>query len=146
MGALGLGAFFYIAIAIVLTGMVPYANVDPGSPLPSALEAVHRAGWAWIPVVGALIGTSSVILTSLLGQSRIFFVMARDGLLPKAVATIHPRFQTPAAMTMIVGVVVALVAGFVPLPDSLNLVNLGTLSAFTLVSVGLLLNITQHAD
>ena len=138
MGALALGAFFYIAIAIVLTGMVPFSKVDPGSPLPSALESVHMAQWAWIPVVGALIGTSSVILTSLLGQSRIFFVMARDGLLPKAVATVHPRFQTPAAMTMTVGVVVALVAGFVPLPDSLNLVNLGTLSAFTLVSVGVL--------
>jgi APA family basic amino acid/polyamine antiporter len=139
MGALALGAFFYIAIAVVLTGMVPYGKVDAGSPLPSALESVHLANWAWIPVIGALIGTSSVILTSLLGQSRIFFVMARDGLLPKAVATIHPRFQTPAAMTMIVGCVVALVAGFVPLPDSLNLVNLGTLSAFTLVSIGVII-------
>ena len=139
MGALGLGALFYIAIAVVLTGMVPANKVDPGSPLPSALEAVHMAQWAWIPVVGALIGTSSVILTSLLGQSRIFFVMARDGLLPKAVAAIHPRFRTPAAMTMIVGVIVSLVAGFVPLPDSLNLVNLGTLSAFTLVSIGVII-------
>jgi len=138
LGALALGAVFYIAIAVVLTGMVPFAKVDPGSPLPSALESVHREGWAWITVVGALIGTSSVILTSLLGQSRIFFVMARDGLLPKAVAAIHPRFQTPAAMTMTVGVVVSLVAGFVPLPDSLNLVNLGTLSAFTLVSIGVI--------
>lgn len=139
MGALALGAFFYIAIAIVLTGMVPYSKVDPGSPLPSALESVHLTKWAWIPVVGALIGTSSVILTSLLGQSRIFFVMARDGLLPKAVSAIHPRFQTPAAMTLVVGLVVALVAGFVPLPDSLNLVNLGTLSAFTLVSIGVII-------
>jgi basic amino acid/polyamine antiporter, APA family len=139
MGSLGLGALFYVAIAIVLTGMVPYGNVNPGSPLPSALESVHMGSWAWIPVVGALIGTSSVILTSLLGQSRIFFVMARDGLLPRAVATIHPRFQTPAAMTMIVGAIVSLVAGFVPLPDSLNLVNLGTLSAFTLVSIGVII-------
>jgi len=139
MGSLALGALFYISIAIVLTGMVPYTKVDPGSPLPSALEAVHRTSWAWIPVAGALIGTSSVILTSLLGQSRIFFVMARDGLLPKAVSAIHPRFRTPAAMTMVVGIVVSLVAGFVPLPDSLNLVNLGTLSAFTLVSIGVII-------
>jgi APA family basic amino acid/polyamine antiporter len=139
MGALALGAFFYIAIAVVLTGMVPYQNVNAGSPLPSALESVHLTQFVWIPVVGALIGTSSVILTSLLGQSRIFFVMARDGLLPKAVATIHPRFKTPAAMTMTVGVIVAFVAGFVPLPDSLNLVNLGTLSAFTLVSIGVII-------
>jgi basic amino acid/polyamine antiporter, APA family len=139
LGSLGLGALFYIAIAIVLTGMLPYTKIDPASPLPSALEAVHLPQWAWITVVGALIGTSSVILTSLLGQSRIFFVMARDGLLPKAVAAIHPRFRTPAAMTMVVGFVVALVAGFVPLPDSLNLVNLGTLSAFTLVSIGVII-------
>src|SRR5579863_9958353 len=139
MGALALGAVFYIAIAVVLTGMLPANAISSDSPLPSALEAVHLTKWAWIPVVGALIGTSSVILTSLLGQSPIFFVLARDGLLPKAVAAIHPRFRTPAAMTMVVGVIVALVAGFVPLPDSLNLVNLGTLSAFTLVSIGVII-------
>ncbi|PZR62820.1 MAG: amino acid permease [Candidatus Eremiobacter antarcticus] len=138
LGALGLGALFYVAIAIVLTGMQPAANVDANTPLASALQSVHRGGWAWLTIAGAVIGTSSVILTGLLGQSRIFFVMARDGLLPKAVATIHPRFRTPARMTIITGVIVGLVAGLVKLDKLLDLVNLGTLSAFIFVCIAVL--------
>ena len=138
LGALGLGTLFYVGIAIVLTGMQSYTSINAATPLASALESVNRGGWAWLTVAGALIGTSSVILTGLLGQSRIFFVMARDGLLPKAVAVIHPRFRTPARMTIMVGLVIAIVAGFVPLGDLLALVNLGTLSAFILVSIGVM--------
>ncbi|MDQ6768313.1 MAG: amino acid permease [Candidatus Eremiobacteraeota bacterium] len=139
LGALALGTLFYVAIAIVLTGMQPASAIDVGAPLAVALQAVHRAGWAWLTIAGAIIGTSSVILTGLLGQSRIFFVMARDGLLPKSVAKIHPRFRTPARMTMIIGLVIGLVAGFVPLGQLLALVNLGTLSAFVLVAIGVLI-------
>ncbi len=138
LGALALGALFYVSIAVVLTGMQPSSAIDVGAPLPKALEAVHRGGWAGLLIAGAIIGTSSVILTGLLGQSRIFFVMARDGLLPKAIATIHPRFRTPARMTMIVGLIIGLIAGFVPLGQLLALVNLGTLSAFILVAVAVL--------
>ncbi len=138
LGALALGTFFYVAIAIVLTGMQPASAIDVGAPLPVALQAVHRGGWAPLLIAGAIIGTSSVILTGLLGQSRIFFVMARDGLLPKGVAKIHPRFRTPARMTMIVGIVIGVIAGFVPLGQLLALVNLGTLSAFVLVCIGVL--------
>jgi APA family basic amino acid/polyamine antiporter len=138
LGALLLGTFFYIAIAIVLTGMQPASAIDVGAPLAVALQAVHRGGWAWLTIAGAIIGTSSVILTGLLGQSRIFFVMARDGLLPKGTAKIHPRFRTPARMTMWVGLVIGLIAGLVPLGQLLALVNLGTLSAFVLVAVGVL--------
>src|ERR1700680_4603138 len=138
LGALALGTIFYVAIAIVLTGMQPASAINPDTPLASALEAVHRGGWAWLTIAGAVIGTSSVILTGLLGQSRIFFVMARDGLLPKSVATIHPRFRTPARMTMIVGLIIGIIAGLVPLGQLLALVNLGTLSAFILVAVGVM--------
>jgi basic amino acid/polyamine antiporter, APA family len=138
LGALGLGALFYVAIAVVLTGMQPASAISVDTPLASALEAVHRGGWAWLTIAGAVIGTSSVILTGLLGQSRIFFVMARDGLLPKSVAKIHPRFRTPARMTIIVGLIVGIIAGFVPLGQLLALVNLGTLSAFILVAVGVM--------
>jgi basic amino acid/polyamine antiporter, APA family len=138
LGALALGTLFYVAIAIVLTGMQPSSAINPDTPLASALEAVHRGGWAWLTIAGAVIGTSSVILTGLLGQSRIFFVMARDGLLPKSVAKIHLRFRTPARMTIIVGLIIGIIAGFVPLGQLLALVNLGTLSAFILVAVGVL--------
>ncbi|HEV2038144.1 MAG TPA: amino acid permease, partial [Candidatus Eremiobacteraceae bacterium] len=121
------------------TGMQPASAINVGAPLAVALQAVHRGGWAWLTIAGAIIGTSSVILTGLLGQSRIFFVMARDGLLPKGVAKIHPRFRTPARMTMIVGLIVGLIAGFVPLGQLLALVNLGTLSAFVLVAIAVLI-------
>lgn len=138
LGALALGTIFYVTIAIVLTGMQPSSKIDVGAPLAVALQAVHRGGWAWLTIAGAIIGTSSVILTGLLGQSRIFYVMARDGLLPKGVAKIHPRFRTPARMTMIVGLIIAIIAGLVPLGQLLALVNLGTLSAFVLVSIGVI--------
>ena len=138
LGALALGTLFYVAIAVVLTGMQPASAIDVGAPLPVALQAVHRGAWAPLLIAGAIIGTSSVILTGLLGQSRIFFVMARDGLLPKSVATIHPRFRTPARMTMVVGLIIGLIAGVVPLGQLLALVNLGTLSAFVLVAIGVM--------
>jgi APA family basic amino acid/polyamine antiporter len=85
---------------------------------------------------GAVAGTTSVMVTSLLGQVRIFYVMARDRLLPPIFAAVHPRFRTPARMTMITGVIVAVLALIVPLEKLLELVNIGTLSAFAIVSVG----------
>jgi APA family basic amino acid/polyamine antiporter len=89
-------------------------------------------------VLGAFAGTTSVALTSLLGQTRIFYAMARDGLLPPFVAKINPRFGTPAAMTMITGVVVALMTLVVPLDALLELVNIGTFSAFIIVCAGVI--------
>jgi len=138
LGALGLGAIFYVAIALVLTGMQPTKDISVGTPLSTALIAVHLPGWAYVMNVGAIFATISVILTSLFGQSRIFYVMARDGMLPKGVSKIHPRFRTPARMTMITGFFVALLAGFVPLDTLLSLVNIGTFGAFMLVCVGVI--------
>ncbi|MBV8355920.1 MAG: amino acid permease, partial [Candidatus Eremiobacteraeota bacterium] len=89
-------------------------------------------------VLGALAGTTSVALTSLLGQSRIFFAMARDGLLPPFVAKVNPRFGTPAAMTMTTGIVVAFLTLIVPLDALLELVNIGTFSAFIIVCGGVI--------
>ena len=85
---------------------------------------------------GAIAGTTSVMVTSLLGQTRIFYVMARDRMLPPVFAAVHPRFRTPARMTMITGVLVAILALIVPLEKLLELVNIGTLSAFVIVSIG----------
>jgi len=138
LGSLLLGGLFYVVVALVLTGMQPASKIDVNAPLAVALEAVHLPGLAWLMAVGVTFGAVSVVLTSLLGQARIFFVMGRDGLLPKWTSAIHPRFRTPARMTMITGVIVGVLAGFVPLDFLLSLVNIGTLSAFVLVCAGVI--------
>ena len=139
LGSLGFGAVFYTAVAIALIGLQPYTKIDPNTPLPTALASAGLGGWAWTAILGAVLGTSSVILTAIYGQSRIFMVMARDGLLPKAIATIHPRFRTPANMTLVMGVVVGIMAGMFSLDTLLSFVNTGTLSAFVLVCLGVLI-------
>ena len=99
---------------------------------------MHVPALSWVITIGVLAGTTSVALASLLGQSRIFYVMARDGMLPPAVAKVHPRFKTPMTTTLLTGAAVAILALIVPLNNLLNLVNIGTLIAFTVVCAGVL--------
>jgi APA family basic amino acid/polyamine antiporter len=140
VGSLIIGGLLFVAIAAVTAGIVPYSKIAADSGMS---QAVRLAGNQFFPVVsvtiGAMVGNISVMLTSLLGQSRIFYVMSRDRLLPPAVAALHPRFLTPARTTMITGVVVAFLALIVPLADLLKLVNIGTLSAFAIVSIGVVI-------
>ena len=140
VGSLIIGGLLFIAIAAVTVGIVPYDKIAADSGMS---QAVRLAGNQFFPVVsvtiGAMVGNISVMLTSLLGQSRIFYVMSRDRLLPPAVSAVHPRFLTPARTTMITGVVVAFLALIVPLADLLKLVNIGTLSAFAIVSIGVVI-------
>jgi APA family basic amino acid/polyamine antiporter len=138
IGALVIGTVIYCATAIVLVGDVPWAQVPAKNPLVFALSPLHQPWLSWVITIGVLAGTTSVALASLLGQSRIFYVMARDKMLPPAVAHIHPRFKTPIITTMITGVAVALLTLIVPLIQLLNLVNIGTLFAFTVVCAGVL--------
>jgi APA family basic amino acid/polyamine antiporter len=138
IGALAIGTLIYCATAIVLVAAVPWNHVPIKNPLVYALAPLHVPGLNWIITIGVLAGTTSVALASLLGQSRIFYVMARDGMLPPAVAAIHPRFKTPFLTTMITGIAVAILALIVPLNNLLNLVNIGTLIAFTVVCGGVL--------
>ncbi|MBV8171396.1 MAG: amino acid permease [Candidatus Eremiobacteraeota bacterium] len=137
IGSLIIGGILYILIAVFTIGVVPWQHVDTNSAMG---QAVRMAGgnWFFIAAVtaGAIAGTTSVMVTSLLGQVRIFYVMARDRMLPPIFAAVHPRFRTPARMTMITGVIVAFLALIVPLEKLLELVNIGTLSAFVIVSVG----------
>jgi basic amino acid/polyamine antiporter, APA family len=138
IGALAIGTIIYCATAIILVGAVPWAQVPIKNPLVYALAPLHQPWLQWVITMGVLAGTTSVALSSLLGQTRIFYVMARDKMLPPIVAKVNPRFQTPVITTAVTGVIVAMLTLIVPLNDLLNLVNIGTLIAFTVVCSGVL--------
>jgi APA family basic amino acid/polyamine antiporter len=126
----------YLAVAAVLTGMVPLDQIDISAPVAKAFGS-HGLGFAaGLISAGAVAGLTSVLLVLLLGQSRVFFAMSRDGLLPPVFSAVHPRFGTPHLSTLLVGGIVALIAGFVPLGELAELANIGTLFAFVLVSIG----------
>ncbi|GAC1404556.1 MAG: amino acid permease [Candidatus Velthaea sp.] len=145
-GSLLIGTAIYCAVAIVLVGIVPWHNVNQDTPLQTALAPLHNPWIEWIIRFGVLAGTSSVALVSLLGQSRVFFAMARDRMLPPVVAEIHPRFRTPAKMSLITGVIVSLLTLIVPLDLLLALVNIGTMSAFVFVCIGVLVMRHRHPE
>ena len=129
----------YVAVAAVLTGMVPSPDfLKTGAPVAYALDRIGITWGAAVISVGALCGITSVILVTLYGQTRIFFAMARDGLLPSFFSEIHATFKTPAKVTLFVGLVTALLAGFVSLEVIAELVNIGTLAAFIIVAFGVL--------
>jgi APA family basic amino acid/polyamine antiporter len=139
IGSLLIGAVLYIAIAWVTVGVVPWAQIDQDAGM---TDAVRRAGnnpfVFWITNVGIIAGTTTVMLTSLLGQVRIFYVMARDRMLPPAVARVNALTKTPLIPTLVTGAIVAVLAGIVPIDIGIALTNIGTLSAFTIVCVGVL--------
>jgi APA family basic amino acid/polyamine antiporter len=138
LGSLAIGTLIYCSVALVLVGDVPWQHVDQNAALLAALAPLHNPILDVVITIGVIAGTTSVALTSLLGQSRIFYVMARDRMLPPAVAAINPRFKTPARMTAITGAIVALLAFVVPLDALLELVNIGTFSAFIIVCAGVI--------
>ena len=146
IGSLLIGTALYCAVAVVLVGAVPWQSVNIDTPLQSALAPLHNEVIQWIIRIGVLAGTSSVALVSLLGQSRVFFAMARDHMLPRVVAEINPRTQTPAKMSAITGLIVALLTLIVPLDLLLAMVNIGTMSAFIAVCVGLLVMRRMHPN
>ncbi len=128
----------YVATAAVLTGLIPYTELNTAEPLAKALTYINLDWAAGIVAVGAVIATTAVLLVFQLGQPRIFFSMSRDGLLPKNFASIHPRFQTPHVTTILTGVFVALPAAFVDIGEAAELTNIGTLFAFVLVCAGVI--------
>jgi APA family basic amino acid/polyamine antiporter len=138
IGSLLVCTVLYIAVSAVATGIVPYLELDVPDPI--AVAADHAGvGWmASLIKLGAIAGLSSVILVMLLGQSRIFFTMADDGLLPKFVSRIHPKFRTPYITTIATGIVVACFAAVFTVREAGSLVSIGTLLAFVIVSIGVL--------
>ncbi len=138
IGSLVICTVLYIAVAAVATGVVPYAQLD--NPAPIALVADHAVG-GWMSIlikVGAILGLSSVIMVLLLGQTRIFWVMSRDGLLPKMVGEVHPKFKTPWITTIITGLIVALFSALFTVREAGNLCSIGTLLAFVIVCISVL--------
>jgi APA family basic amino acid/polyamine antiporter len=147
--ALIIGGLLYVALAFFTVAALPYQKLSDGAAMLDAVQAASRNPVVfWIVALGGVAGNTTVMLTSLLGQIRIFYVMSRDRMLPPSVAKIHPRFRTPATMTFITGGIVAVLAAMLPLSDLLDFVNIGTLSAFAIVCVGVLvLRIVQpHAE
>ncbi|MCC6528644.1 MAG: amino acid permease [Pseudomonadales bacterium] len=138
LGSLLFCTVIYIAVAMVLTGAVHYSQLNVSHPVAHALELIGSPTAAGLVSVGAIAGLSSVLLVLLYGQSRIFFAMSRDGLLPVAFSQVHPRTRTPVTTIIATGVVVALVAGLLPIGAVAELVNVGTLAAFMLVSIGVI--------
>ena len=129
----------YIMVAIVLTGMLKWNLLGTAEPLATAFSALHMNWAAGIISLGAVFATTSVLVVFQLGQPRIFFSMARDGLLPGWAAKIHPKYRTPHVTTIITGVAVATFAAFMNINEVVELTNIGTLFAFILVAVGIIL-------
>ncbi|HLK87677.1 MAG TPA: amino acid permease [Candidatus Binataceae bacterium] len=126
----------YIAVSAVLTGMVPFAEIDRNAPLASAFVTRGLNFVGGVVSMGAVMGLTSVLLVLLLGQSRIFFAISRDGLLPRAFSRVHPRFLTPYIPTVITGLAVGATAALLPIREIAELTNIGTLFAFVLVCLG----------
>jgi len=133
LGSLIICTVFYMAVAAVLTGLVPYQKLNVPDPIAVGIDVIGVPWLAVLVKVGALTGLTSVILVFLYGQSRIFFTMANDGLLPMAFQTVHPRFRTPYRGQLILGLVVGIVGGLVPIAILGELVSIGTLFAFVVV-------------
>jgi APA family basic amino acid/polyamine antiporter len=139
LGSLAFCTVLYILMSLVMTGLVPYTQLNVPDPVYVALAAAGP-GLAWLTkliAIGAMAGLASVVLVMLMGQPRIFYSMARDGLLPRVFGKVHPRFQTPYVTTILTGIVAGVVAGLFPIGILGELVSIGTLLAFVIVCAGI---------
>ncbi|HKA57870.1 MAG TPA: amino acid permease [Gemmatimonadales bacterium] len=139
LGSLFICTLLYVIVSAVLVGMVPYTELNLPAPVAYAMEKIGAPHWVRILIdIGAVLGLGSVILVMLLGQSRVFYSMSRDGLLGKWASAVHPRYRTPYLSTIFTGVAVSFATGLLPLQLLGQLVNIGTLLAFVLVCAGVL--------
>lgn len=136
LGSLAICTALYVGVSVVVTGMEKYSRLSTEAPLADAFKSQGHPFWAGLISFGAAVGLTTVCMILLLGQSRVFFAMSRDGLLPRFFSTVHPRFGTPYRSTVLLGVVVAVVAGFTSIDVLAELVNIGTLFAFVVVALG----------
>jgi basic amino acid/polyamine antiporter, APA family len=138
LGSLAVCTLIYMVVACVLTGMVPWNKLHTAEPLSVAMRVVDLNWAAGIVAFGSIIAHTAVLLVFQLGQPRILYSMARDGLLPKKFRDIHPRFKTPHTATILTGVFVAVGSAFANLEEMADLCNIGTLSAFLIVCLGVI--------
>ena len=139
LASLGICTALYIAVALVLVGIVSYTELNVPDPIAVGIDATGLTWFSPVIKLGAILGLLSVMLVVLLGQTRIFYSMSRDGLLPPLFRAVHPRFRTPHYSTILVGIVVALAAGLLPIGVLSVLTSMGTLLAFTIVCVGVII-------
>jgi APA family basic amino acid/polyamine antiporter len=145
LGSLAICTVLYIIVVLVLTGLEPFRHLNVADPLAVAIDATPARAWlSPIVKIGALLGTTAVILVMMLGQTRVFYSMAHDGLLPKAFGHIHRRFRTPYVSTALTGACVAVAGGLLPLRVVGELVSIGTLLAFVIVSASVMVMRKRH--
>ncbi|HWW72915.1 MAG TPA: amino acid permease [Duganella sp.] len=147
IGSLAACTFLYVIVSAIMTGIVPYQQfLGVDHPVTLALQ---YAGENWVAAfvdLGAILGMTTVILVMAYGQTRVIYAMSRDGLLPKRLSTVHPRFHTPFFATWLVGIVFGLIAAVVPLNILTELINIGTLAAFSLVSIAVVILRKKRPD
>ena len=157
LGSLVVCTILYVLVSAVIVGLVPYTSLGVAAPMAVAIDAAkaQAAGTAWAGIfnimpflvkLGAIAGLSSVMVVMLLGQTRVFFSMANDGLMPPWANRVHPKFRTPHITTILTGVAVAIAAGFTPINILGELVSIGTLLAFVIVSVGIMVLRVKRPD
>jgi len=138
--SLAVCSLLYVVVSAIMTGIVPYAHfVGIDHPISLALKFAKLDWFAGFVDLGAILGMITVILVMTYGQTRILFAMSRDGLLPKVFSEVHPKYGTPYKATWLIGIIIALIAGFVPLNTLAELTNIGTLAAFSLISAGVII-------
>ncbi|GAA3120402.1 APC family permease [Nonomuraea salmonea] len=136
--SLVIATVIYIAVGLVMVGMVPYTRISEQAPLASAFQAADLGWMAHVIDVGAVLGLTTVILVLIVGQTRVLFSMARDGLIPRGLATVSRRYHTPTRVTLVIGAVAIVLAEFVPVVPLRELVVIGTLFAFAFVAAGVI--------
>jgi len=146
LGSLAICTVLYVGVSAVLTGMVDFRDLDEGAPISEAFKTVGLGWAASLISLAAMCGLTSVILVDIVTMSRIGFAMARDGLLPTRLSRLHRRFGTPSVITLVVVALVAVLAAFVPLADLAEMVSIGTLFAFTIVSIAVPILRRTRAD
>jgi APA family basic amino acid/polyamine antiporter len=137
LGSLAICTILYVAVALVITGMVNYKDINPEAALAQAFIDQGKDGYATLISAGAVAGLTTVVMTLLIGAVRVTFAMSRDNLLPQGFAHVAPKTGTPVRITLVIGLVVAFVASLTPIGRLEEMVNIGTLTAFLLVSIAI---------
>ena len=146
IGSLAVATLLYIAVSAIMTGVVPYQKLGVPDPVALVLNELHMPWASMLVSLGAIAGITSVLLVLLLGQPRILFAMARDGLLPLTLAQVHRRYQTPYITTLLTGLIVAVASALLPIRVVAELCSIGTLFAFSIVCSGVIVLRYSQAD